>query len=67
MKLNNDLSIKWKYAALTLIAITIANALFFAHFYLRMNSQLLGLQTEFSEVQSQLRGLNNKIHRIRWF
>ncbi len=66
MTVNNDSSSKWKYTSLVLIAITTANALFFAHFYLRMNSQLADLQTEFSEVQSQLRGLNNKIQILEY-
>ncbi len=66
MKLSNDSSIKWKYTSLVLVAITIANALFFAHFYLEMTSQLTDLQTEFSEVQSQLRGLNNKIQVLEY-
>ena len=66
MTLNNDSSIKWKYASLVLIAITLANAFFFAHFYLKLNAQLADLQTEFSEVQSQLRGLNNKIQILEY-
>ncbi len=66
MRLDNDSSIKWKYTSLVLIAITIANALFFAYFYLGMNSQLADLQTEFSEVQSQLQGLNNKIQILEY-
>lgn len=66
MKLNNDSSIKWKYASLVLVAITIANALFLAHFYFKMNARLSDLQTEFSEVQSQLRGLNYKIQILEY-
>ncbi len=57
---------KWKYVSLTLMVLIVISSVLFTYAYYNMNSQLSDLRTEFSDVQSQLRGLDNKIKILEY-